>query len=123
MLQKMKKMMKKEKGFTLVELLAVIVILGIILAIAVPSVSGLITKSENDAKQANVELIENAARLADLSGLFPEGGMSVEDLITEGFLDGDIDVPGGSEVYKGTVTKAGDTFTYDGNGEPTEPSA
>ncbi len=37
------------KGFTLIELLAVIVILGVILAIAVPTVSGYISKSKKDA--------------------------------------------------------------------------
>ena len=38
-----------KKGFTLVELLAVIVILGIILVIAVPSVLGIINQSREDA--------------------------------------------------------------------------
>ncbi len=45
----MKKMLKNRNGFTLIELLAVIVILGVIMAIAVPAVSGYITKSKKDA--------------------------------------------------------------------------
>ena len=35
----MKERIKNEKGFTLVELLAVIVILGLLMAIAIPSVT------------------------------------------------------------------------------------
>ena len=38
-------MNKKEKGFTLVELLAVIVILGLLMAIAIPSVTKYIVDS------------------------------------------------------------------------------
>ncbi len=41
--------MKNEKGFTLIELLTVIVILGIITTIAVPQVTGYITKSKRSA--------------------------------------------------------------------------
>lgn len=43
----------EEKGFTLVELLAVIVILGIIAAIAVPAVFGIIEKSREDVCYTN----------------------------------------------------------------------
>ncbi|RIV13331.1 prepilin-type N-terminal cleavage/methylation domain-containing protein, partial [Priestia flexa] len=45
----MKKFLKNEKGLTLIELLAVIVILGIIAAIAIPSIGGIIQKSREDA--------------------------------------------------------------------------
>ena len=41
--------MKKKNGFTLVELLAVIVILAIILLIAVPNVIGIIDKAKKDS--------------------------------------------------------------------------
>ncbi len=43
----LQKRLNNEKGLTLVELLAVIVILGIIAAIAVPSIGGIIENSEN----------------------------------------------------------------------------
>jgi type IV pilus assembly protein PilA len=63
MLQKLKKRLKSQKGLTLIELLAVIVILGIIAAIAVPSIGALINKTEEDAKVAEGVQIINAAKL------------------------------------------------------------
>jgi type IV pilus assembly protein PilA len=63
MLQKLKKRLKNQRGMTLVELLAVIVILGIISAIAVPSIGGIINKTKNDAKVAEAVQIINASKL------------------------------------------------------------
>ncbi|MFL8937636.1 type IV pilin protein [Rossellomorea oryzaecorticis] len=60
----LKKFLKNDKGLTLVELLAVIVILGIIAAIAVPSIGGIINKSKDDAKVADALQIISAAKLA-----------------------------------------------------------
>jgi type IV pilus assembly protein PilA len=50
-------MNKNKKGFTLVELLAVIVILAIILAIAIPSITGLIDSQRKSAFESNVKMI------------------------------------------------------------------
>lgn len=50
-----------KKGFTLVELLAVIVILALILAIAVPAISNVIQESRNRAYLENVSMIVKAA--------------------------------------------------------------
>ncbi|CUA80937.1 prepilin-type N-terminal cleavage/methylation domain-containing protein [Anoxybacillus suryakundensis] len=60
----LKKLIRNEKGLTLIELLAVIVILGIIAAIAIPSIGGLIENSRKDAHIANAQQMVNAARLA-----------------------------------------------------------
>ncbi|ADH98955.1 pilus assembly FimT family protein [Salisediminibacterium selenitireducens] len=60
----MKKWLKNQKGLTLVELLAVIVILGIIAAIAVPAIGNIIENSRKDAQIANAEALYDAARLA-----------------------------------------------------------
>ncbi|MEH7112096.1 prepilin-type N-terminal cleavage/methylation domain-containing protein [Neobacillus niacini] len=62
MLKKLGSKLKEQKGFTLVELLAVIVILGIIAAIAIPAIGNVINNSkEKAAVQEGLQII-NAAK-------------------------------------------------------------
>lgn len=53
------------KGFTLIELIVVLAILGVILAIAVPRYSGLQDAAELKADKSTAALIVKAARLAE----------------------------------------------------------
>ncbi|MUV36827.1 hypothetical protein JNUCC1_00631 [Lentibacillus sp. JNUCC-1] len=130
MLERLKRRFKQEKGFTLVELLAVIAILGIILAIAIPSIGNVIDNSKKDADQANVDLILNAARLAYLEEGQPDEGATytVSDLNTKGYLAEVPTEPGNEEsVYSGevTVSKSGTKITYqfDGAAYPEDTDA
>ena len=53
----------RKQGFTLVELLAVLVVLAVILAIAVPSVSNIIKSSTMKAFESDAKMVLNAIRL------------------------------------------------------------
>ncbi|MBA9025738.1 type II secretion system protein [Peribacillus huizhouensis] len=64
MMKRVKALMNNQKGLTLVELLAVIVILGIIAAIAVPSIGNIIDNSKKDAHIANAQQLISSAKLA-----------------------------------------------------------
>ena len=61
--KKIEELRNREEGFTLVELLAVIVILGIIVAIAIPSIGKVIENAKTDANTQEIALVEDAARL------------------------------------------------------------
>ncbi|WP_214834862.1 prepilin-type N-terminal cleavage/methylation domain-containing protein [Exiguobacterium sp. E4787] len=73
MLEKMKmiwqdaKQLKDERGLTLVELLVVVVILGIIAAIAVVAIGGIIENSRKDAMVADAKQMVSAAKIHSTS--------------------------------------------------------
>ena len=58
----MKKILKNKKGFTLVELLAVIVVLAIIMVIATTQINGIIKKNRVDAFLSTYKVAMNAAK-------------------------------------------------------------
>ena len=79
--------MKSKKGFTIVELLGVIIIFAVITLIAVPTF-GKISKRVNERQYRNkISLIEAAAlKYADDTNYV---AFYVDDLITNGYLDPD----------------------------------
>ena len=72
-------MKKNNKGFTLVELLAVIVILGLLMAIAIPSVTKYITQSRKKTLISSIDSYITAVTTAVNDNEF--GPMSKEDTI------------------------------------------
>jgi len=105
MRNKLKKIWNKEDGFTLVELLGVIVILGLIIAIAVPALGNILTKAETTTKKATTELVLDAAKIYELDGnAIPTEGVSDDTLFNEGYLDQNPE--GTITVVKNTTTGA-----------------
>ena len=83
-----------KKGFTLVELLAVIVILGIIALITVPNVLKTINNSKGKLKTVQVETLKGACKNyvtkhAGDPALDDGTCISLATLYSEGFLDSD----------------------------------
>ncbi len=92
MRNKIKQLLKKEGGFTLVELLAVIAILALIVGIAIPMIGNVVQKSQVKADNAQIELIGDAARLYKIESADPpatEAEITIDDLIPE-YLEEDV---------------------------------
>ncbi|MCT1540836.1 MULTISPECIES: prepilin-type N-terminal cleavage/methylation domain-containing protein [Lysinibacillus] len=77
---------KNEKGLTLIELLAVIVILAIISAIAIPAIGNIIENTRYNAAKADAINVLNAANLY-FTDEPDQSSVTVSTLKTEKYLD------------------------------------
>ena len=65
------------RGFTLVEIIVVLVVIAILAAIAIPSMTAYIDKARQGVVTANQDYLVNAVRWIDLEGDLPGQGVSV----------------------------------------------
>ena len=114
----------KNKGFTLTELIGVIVLLGIIALIAVPIINSTITNSKSKAYNAQVFSLEDAGKKwgVENTKFLPADtnrcNISIAELVTLGYIEDDktIDPRDNTEMH-GTIeisyTDTTKTYHYD----------
>ncbi|RHW40166.1 type II secretion system protein [Lysinibacillus yapensis] len=94
----MKKRIKNEKGLTLIELLAVIVILAIVSAIAIPAIGNIIDNSRYNAVKADAINVINAAQLYYTDNPTETTAVNVTKLKSEKYLESAGKIPVASTV-------------------------
>ena len=99
---------KSKKGFTLVELIVVIAILGILAALVVPQVTGYIQKAQESTDQANAQMLYTAGQLyltdLEVAGTKLPNSFNQTALTDNGYVQ---KMPEGTAIF--TVTPASGT--------------
>lgn len=117
----------RKNGFTLIELIGIIVIIGLILLVAVPTINTVIERSEENRKQdalnniymaAENYLMANYDEYSILDNVGNSQYIYVMDLINEQYMDIDEVNPNDDEAFDGKdvvlVTRNEDnTFSYE----------
>ena len=110
-----------KKGFTLAELLGVLVILGAILLIAIPVVDQAIKSGKEDLYQEQIEIIKNSLQLWMSNNQKPDVGekivLSLSQLKEAGAVELDITNPKTNELFSDglqvKITKVDNNYKYE----------
>ena len=125
MLNRIRKMLKQQEGFTLVELMIVVVILGIISGIGIQQYGKVQERARDAADDANKRIITSAAQMYIMMENVADdelNSVTMANLISVGYLDDYPDDPNNKDkTYKVVVTKAGDKYTFTVTGSEPKP--
>jgi len=100
-----KKIHRESKGFTLVELLIVIAILGVLAAVVLPNVTGLVGEGETEGAKAELVTVQTA-----MDTMMAKGGVS--SVTATGATANMSSFPTGSALYPNYLRTATTQGTY-----------
>lgn len=81
-----RKVIKNERGFTLIELMVVIVIIGIIAALVVPKVTNVLGSAKEETDKANLQTLQTAVeRVYAKTGSYPTSS-NLESTLENGYI-------------------------------------
>lgn len=104
-------MLKNEKGFTLIELIMIIIILGILAAIAVPKYADLQDQARNAVLDASIGAIKSAA-IIQYAAKTPPGANTLTAIFASTDVDGAVSLESGYTTCTGATLK----LRYSGGG-------
>ena len=131
-------MKNNKKGFTLIELMIVVAIIGILAAIAIPKFADLINKSKEGATKGSLSSVRSAIQVyygdnegwfpADTLGVLTNNGkyisqIPVAKLPTTGHVDSAVVIAYSTVTAAGVYTPAAGTFETGGWGYVNNPTA
>ena len=105
------KVIRESRGFTIVELLVVIVVIGILAAITLVSYTGVTSKANTVTNKHNADNVRRAAQIVYTNtGVFPATSATSATVITN-LNASDAKIPSSLTVTNGAVT-SGTAITY-----------